>query len=52
MSAATYNFNLDQGANFVLDLVMKEDGSVKDLTGYSARAQLRRTKDAATDTAL
>lgn len=51
MSAATYNFNLDQGANFVLDLVMKEDGSVKDLTGYSARSQLRKTKDATDPTA-
>ena len=46
MSAATYNFNLDQGANFVLDMIMKEDGAVKDLTGYSARAQMRKTKDA------
>ena len=46
MSAATYNFNLDQGADFVLEMIMKEDGSVKDLTGYSARAQMRKTKDA------
>lgn len=46
MSAATYNFNLDQGADFALDIVMREDGAVKDLTGYSARAQMRKTKDA------
>jgi len=46
MSAATYNFNLDQGADFVLEMIMKEDGVVKDLSGYSARAQLRKTKDA------
>lgn len=46
MSAATYNFNLDQGSDFVLDMIMKEDGAVKDLTGYSARAQMRKTKDA------
>jgi len=46
MSAATYNFNLDQGANFVLEMIMKEDGVVKDLSGYSARAQMRKTKDA------
>lgn len=51
MSAATYNFNLDQGADFVLDLTMKEDGAVKDLSGYSARAQIRKTKDAADATA-
>ena len=46
MSAGTYNFNLDQGTDFVLDMVMKEDGAVKDLTGYSARAQMRKTKNA------
>ena len=46
MSAATYNFNLDQGADFALEMIMKEDGAVKDLSGYSARAQLRKTKDA------
>ena len=51
MSAATYNFNLDQGADFALELVMKEDGAVKDLTGYSARAQIRKTKEAATPAA-
>jgi hypothetical protein len=51
MSAATYNFNLDQGADFVLEMIMKEDGSVKDLSGYSARAQMRKTKDAAEITA-
>jgi hypothetical protein len=51
MSAATYNFNLDQGSDFALDMVMKEDGVVKDLTGYSARAQMRRTRDAAEVTA-
>lgn len=51
MTAATYNFNLDQGSDFALDMVMKEDGVVKDLTGYSARAQMRRTRDAAEVTA-
>jgi hypothetical protein len=51
MSAATYNFNLDQGADFVLDMTMKEDGAVKDLTGYSARAQLRKTRDSENPTA-
>ena len=51
MSAATYNFNLDQGADFALDTTMKEDGTVKDLTGYSARAQLRKTREAENPTA-
>lgn len=48
MSAATYNFNLDQGTDFALEMIMKEDSVVKDLTGYSARSQLRKTKDAST----
>ena len=47
MSAATYNFNLDQGTDFALEMIMKEDSIVKDLTGYSARSQLRKTRDAA-----
>ena len=51
MSAATYNFNLDQGADFVLEMIMKEDGAVKDLSGYSARAQMRKTKDSTEITA-
>lgn len=50
MAAATYNLVIDQGSDFVIDLVVKESGSVKDLTNYSARAQLRTKKDA-TDTA-
>ena len=48
MSAATYNLSIDQGTTFALDLTVKEAGVVKDLTGYQARAQLRRTKSAAT----
>ena len=51
MSAATYNFNLDQGADFALEMIMKEDGAVKDLSGYSARAQMRKTKDSTEVTA-
>lgn len=50
MAAATYNLVIDQGSDFAIDLVVKESGSVKDLTNYSARAQLRTKKDA-TDTA-
>jgi len=46
MAAATYNLVIDQGSDFTLDLVVKESGSVKNLTGYSARAQLRTKKDA------
>lgn len=46
MAAATYNLVIDQGSDFVIDLVVKESGSVKNLTNYSARAQLRTKKDA------
>lgn len=47
MSAANYNLSIDQGTTFALDLTVKEAGSVKNLTGYSARAQMRSTKSAA-----
>jgi len=51
MAAATYNLTIDQGSDFTLDLVVKEGGEVKDLTGYSARAQLRSKRDASGDAA-
>ena len=46
MTAATYNLVIDQGSDFAIDLLIKEGGVVKDLTGYSARAQMRSTKTA------
>jgi hypothetical protein len=46
MSAGTYNLIIDQGTTFTLDITIKEDDVVKDLTGYSARAQMRATKTA------
>ena len=48
MAAANYDLTIDQGSTFVIDITVKESGSVKDLTGYSARAQMRSTKTAAT----
>jgi len=48
MPAATYNLTIDQGSDFNIDLVVKEGGSVKNLTGYSARAQLRAKRDSST----
>ena len=48
MTAAAYNLQIDQGSDFVLDLVIKEDGTAKDLTDYSARAQMRSTKGSST----
>jgi hypothetical protein len=43
MTAANYNLVIDQGSDFAIDLTIKEGGVAKDLTGYSARAQMRTT---------
>ena len=48
MSAANHNLTIDQGSDFVIDLVIKDEGVIKNLTGYSARAQMRATKSAST----
>jgi hypothetical protein len=44
MTAANYNLTIDQGSDFALTMTVKEGGVAKDLTGYSARAQLRTRK--------
>jgi len=44
MAAGKYNIQIDQGSDFAIDLTVKEDGVVKNLTGYSARAQMRAKK--------
>lgn len=41
MSAATYNLFIDQGSDFAIDLVVKENGTGMDLTNYQGRGQLR-----------
>ena len=41
MAAGKYNIRIDQGSDFSIQLTVKESGSAKNLTGYSARAQLR-----------
>jgi hypothetical protein len=45
MSAAHYNIEVDQGSDFSIDIEVKEDDELKDLTGYSARAQARETEE-------
>jgi len=45
MAAATYNIEVDQGSDFNIEIEVKEDGSVKNLTGYSARAQARAAEE-------
>ena len=47
MTAATYDLVIDQGSDFAIDLLIKEDGVAKDLTGYAARAQMRTTRTSA-----
>lgn len=45
--AATHNITIDQGSDFELSIILQEeDGTVTDLTGYSARGQIRQSKDA------
>ena len=45
MSAATYNIEIDQGSDFSINIEVKEDDEVKNLTGYSARAQARSAEE-------
>ena len=43
MAAANYDLYIEQGATFTLQLVWKDDeGTPIDITGYSARMQIRR----------
>ena len=46
MSAGRYNIIIDQGSDFSVLFTITEDGSAKNLTGFSARAQMRTTKGA------
>jgi len=41
MAAGKYNITIDQGSDFSIQLTIKESDTVKNLTGYNARAQLR-----------
>lgn len=43
MLAGTYNIKIDQGATFYRRITLTEpDGTLYDLTGYTARMQIRR----------
>jgi len=48
MTAARYDLVIDQGSDFAIEFTVNESGSAKNLTGYTARAQLRPTKSSAT----
>jgi hypothetical protein len=51
MSAGKYNITMDQGSDFSLQLTVKESGSAKNLSGYSARGQIRTSASAASASA-
>lgn len=43
MPAASYNLTIEQGADFIKSFVLKNsDDTIKDLTGYTARMQIRQ----------
>ena len=46
MSAGKYNITMDQGSDFTLQLTVKESGVAKNLSGYSARGQMRTSASA------
>lgn len=52
MAAGTYDIIVDQGSDYALEVTVKDDTStVSDLTGYSARSQMRDKKSSSTVTA-
>ena len=48
MSAGRYNLFIDQGSDFAIEFTINENDAVKDLTGFSARAQMRPTRASST----
>lgn len=52
MTAGIYDITIEQGSDYSLGLVLRNsDNTLMDLTGYSARAQLRPKKDSTVLTA-
>ena len=46
MAAADYNLLIEQGATFELSIIWKDDNDTPiDISGYSARMQIRKTYD-------
>ena len=48
MAAPKHNLTIDQGSDFVFDLVVSDKGAVKDLTGYGARSHIRSKRTSST----
>lgn len=45
MTAGKHDFDMDQGSFFSLGLTVSENGGVKNLSAYSARAKMRSVSD-------
>ena len=45
MAAGNHNLTIDQGADFSMTLTVTQNSSAFNLTGYSVRAQVRKTKE-------
>lgn len=46
MTAGTYDFTLEQGSTFTRDFIYKDaNGAVVNLSGYTARMQIRQFKE-------
>lgn len=44
MSAGVYNLEIEQGSTYTLQITLKDDqGAARDLTGYQARGQIRKS---------
>lgn len=48
MAAGKYNIKVEQGATFILDFTIKTGSTPWNLTGYSARMQVRTSVNAST----
>lgn len=46
MSAGIYNFTIEQGTTFTQEFYWYENGSIKNITGYSARMMVRSSVNA------
>jgi len=48
MAAGKHNFTLEQGATFDRQITVQENNQALNLTGYTARMQMRSTHDSST----
>jgi len=48
MAAGNYNFTLEQGSTFSRVITVQQNNAAMDLSGYSARSQMRSTHDSGT----